>query len=61
MNNDVVIHEMMGDPAGYAITHDREQRHVVTRLADGVEISRHDTRTNAVGACEADRFGCPEN
>jgi hypothetical protein len=57
MNNDVVIHDMMGDPAGYAITHDRTCRHVVTRLADGQEISRHDTRTDAVAACEADRFG----
>lgn len=57
MNNDVVIHDMMGDPTGYAITHDSERRHVVTRLADGVEISRHDTRTDAVAAGEADRFG----
>ena len=57
MNNDVVIHEMMGDPTGCAITHDREGRHVVTRLVDGVEISRHDTRTEAVAAGEADRWG----
>ena len=57
MNNDVVIHEMMGDPTGYAITHDSERRYVVTRLVDGVEISRHDTRADAVAACEANRCG----
>jgi hypothetical protein len=51
----VVIHEHMGDPAGYAIAYDEERRFVVTRLADGAEIGRYDTRVAALAAAEADR------
>jgi hypothetical protein len=51
----VVIHEHMGDPAGYAISYDDEGRFLVTRVADGVEIGRFATRVEAIAAAEADR------
>jgi hypothetical protein len=57
MGQNVVIHERMGDPAGYAITYGDGGRFVVTRLTDRVEIGRYDTRVAAIAAAEADRGG----
>jgi hypothetical protein len=51
----VVIHECMGDPAGYAIAYDEERWFAVIRVADGVWIGRFATRTLAIAAAEADR------
>jgi hypothetical protein len=50
-----VISEHMGDPAGYAIEYDAERRFLVTRLADGAEIGRYETRVEALAAAEEDR------
>jgi hypothetical protein len=55
MGPNVVIHEHMGDPAGYSIAYDAERRFLVTRLTDGVVIGRYDTRVTAIAAAEADR------
>ena len=55
MGRKVVIHERMGDPAGYAIAYAVERRFLVTRLADGVVIGVYDTRVIAIAAAEADR------
>jgi hypothetical protein len=55
MGPNVVIHEHMGDPAGYSIAYDVERRFLVTRLTDGVVIGRYDTRVTAIAAAEADR------
>jgi hypothetical protein len=55
MTRNVVIHEHMGDPAGYSITYDRERRFLVTRLTDRVEIGLYDTRVAAIAAAHADR------
>jgi hypothetical protein len=55
MGRNVVIHEQMGDPAGYAITYDLERRFLVTRLTDCVEIGSYDTRVAALAAAVADR------
>ena len=55
MGRNVVIHERMGDPAGYAITYDRERRLLVTRLTDRTEIGLYETRVEAIAAAEADR------
>ena len=55
MGRNVVIHEHMGDPAGYAIAYDDDGRLVVTRVADGAEIGRFATRVEAIAAAEADR------
>lgn len=51
----VVIHELMGDPAGYAIACAEGDGFLVTRLADCVEIGRYDTRVAAIAAAEEDR------
>jgi hypothetical protein len=53
----VVIHECMGDPAGYAISYDDERWFLVVRLVDGAQIGRFATRTQAIAAAEADRTG----
>ena len=55
MARNVVIHEHMGDPAGYSIAYDAERRLLVTRLVDGVVIGRYDTRVQALAAAQADR------
>jgi hypothetical protein len=55
VGRNVVIHEHMGDPAGYAIAYDVERRFLVTRLVDGAEIGLFDTRVQALAACEEDR------
>lgn len=55
MARNVVIHEHMGDPAGYAIAYDDDGRFVVTRVADGAELGRFATRVEAIAAAEADR------
>jgi hypothetical protein len=57
MGRNVVIHERMGDPAGYSITVDDEGRFVVTRMTDCVEIGRYDTRVAALAAAQVDRHG----
>jgi hypothetical protein len=57
MGRNVVIHECMGDPAGYAIAYVDERRFQVTRLTDGVVIGVYDTRVRAIAAAEADRAG----
>jgi hypothetical protein len=57
MGQNIVIHERMGDPAGYAITYVDGGRFGVTRLTDRVEIGRFDTRVAAIAAAEADRGG----
>ena len=55
MGHNVVIHEHMGDPAGYAIGYDADGLFLVTRLTDCVEIGRYATRVLAIAAAEADR------
>ena len=55
MSRDVVIHDRMGDPSGYALTYDDDGRVVVTRIADRAEIGRFGTRVEALAAAEADR------
>ena len=55
MGRNVVIHERMGDPAGYSITYDDGRRFRVTRLTDCVEIGLYDTRVAAIAAAQADR------
>jgi hypothetical protein len=55
MGHNVVIHELMGDPAGYSICYDEDGRFLVTRLTDCVEIGRYATRVVALAAAEADR------
>jgi hypothetical protein len=55
MGRNVVIHELMGDPAGYSICYDVDGRFLVRRLTDGAEIGRYDTRATAIAAAEADR------
>ena len=55
MGRNVVIHWLMGDPAGYSICYDVDGRFVVTRLTDGAEIGLYDTRVAAIAAAVADR------
>jgi len=55
MGRNIVVHEYMGDPAGYAITYCEGRRFLVTRLTDGVQIGRYDSRVAAIAAAEADR------
>jgi hypothetical protein len=55
MGRNVVIHECMGDPAGYAIAYVVEGRFQVTRLTDGVVLGVYDTRVTAIAAAQADR------
>jgi hypothetical protein len=52
----VVIHEHMGDPAGYSIAYDDERWLLVVRVADGARIGRFATRREAIAAAEADRL-----
>jgi hypothetical protein len=51
----VVVHEHMGDPAGYAISRDAERRFLVVRLSDTALVGRFATRVEALTAAEADR------
>lgn len=51
----VVIHEHMGDPAGYAIAYDEERWFLVIRVVDGARIGRFQSRVEAIAAAEADR------
>jgi hypothetical protein len=60
MGRNVVIHESMGDPAGYSIGYDAERRFLVTRLVDGREIGRYDTRAEGIAAAQADRDAAGE-
>ena len=53
----VVIHEHMGDPAGYSIAYDEHRWFVVVRVADGERIGRFASRAEAIAAAEADRDG----
>ena len=55
MARNVVLHDHMGDPAGYSIAYDADGRFVVVRIADGAEIGRYGTRVEALTAAEADR------
>ena len=56
MGRNVVIHEHMGDPAGYAIAYVVERHFFkVTRLCDGVVIGVYATRVTAIAAAQADR------
>ena len=55
MSRNVVVHEHMGDPAGYSISYDEERRFLVLRLHDAVVIGCFDTRVEAIAAAEADR------
>jgi hypothetical protein len=55
MGRNVVIHEHMGDPAGYSISYDDERRFLVMRISDAALIGRYDTRVEAIAAAEADR------
>jgi hypothetical protein len=52
----VVIHECMGDPAGYSIAYDEERWFLVVRVTDGVWIGRFEHRAQAIAAAEADRM-----
>ena len=60
MGRNVVIHEQMGDPAGYAIASVLERGFEVTRLSDGVVIGVYETRVTAIAAAQADRTGRDE-
>ena len=60
MSRNVVVHEHMGDPAGYLISYDAQRRFVVLRVCDRVEIGRYDTRVKALAAAQADRDHCDE-
>jgi hypothetical protein len=51
----VVIHEHMGDPAGYFIAYDEERWLLVIRVADRAWIGRFESRVQAIAAAEADR------
>jgi hypothetical protein len=51
----VVVHEHMGDPAGYSIAYDEERLLLVVRVADGAWIGRYESRAEAIAAAEADR------
>ena len=55
MGRNVVIHEQMGDPAGYSITYDEERRFVVIRVGDAMLVGRFATRVEALAAAEAHR------
>jgi hypothetical protein len=55
VTRDVVLHDRMGDPAGYSLTYDDDGRFLVTRVADRVEIGRFGSRVQALAAAEADR------
>jgi hypothetical protein len=55
VSRNVVIHEHMGDPAGYCISYDDERRFLVVRMVDAVLVGRFDTRVEAIAAAEADR------
>ena len=55
MSRNVVIHEHMGDPAGYSITYDADRWFLVLRLCDVVEVGRYETRVIAIAAATADR------
>jgi hypothetical protein len=55
----VVIHEHMGDPAGYCIRYDDERRFLVIRMVDAVLVGRFETRVEALAAAEADRAAPP--
>jgi hypothetical protein len=50
-----VIHEHMGDPAGYSIAYDDQRRFLVMRVCDAVLVGRFHTRVEAIAAAEADR------
>jgi hypothetical protein len=52
----VVVHEHMGDPAGYSIAYDEERLLLVVRVADGVRVGRFESRAEAIAAAEADRL-----
>jgi hypothetical protein len=56
----VVIHEHMGDPAGYSIAYDEQRWFQVIRVADGSCIGRFESRVEAIAAAEADRDRLPE-
>jgi hypothetical protein len=51
----VVVHEHMGDPAGYAICYDDARLLLVIRVTDGKHIGRFESRVEAIAAAEADR------
>jgi hypothetical protein len=51
----VVIHERMGDPAGYSIAYDEERWYLVVRVVDEASIGRFESRAQAIAAAEADR------
>jgi hypothetical protein len=51
----VVIHDHMGDPAGYSIAYDEQRWFLVVRVADGARIGRFERRVEAIAAAEADR------
>jgi hypothetical protein len=55
VGRNIVIHEHMGDPAGYAISYDDERRFLVVRILDAVLVGRFSTRVDAIAAAEADR------
>ena len=55
MGRNVVIHEHMGDPAGYCICYDDERRFLVIRIVDAVLVGRFETRVEAIAAAEDDR------
>jgi hypothetical protein len=55
----VVIHQCMGDPAGYSIAYDEERWYLVVRVVDEVSIGRFESRIEAIAAAEADRARPP--
>jgi hypothetical protein len=59
VSRNLVIHEHMGDPAGYAISYDAEFWFLVVRVCDAALVGRFETRIEAIAAAEAHRVGPP--
>jgi hypothetical protein len=59
VGRNLVIHEHMGDPAGYTICYDDERWFVVVRVCDAAQVGRFETRVEAIAAAEADRVVPP--
>jgi hypothetical protein len=55
VSRNLVIHEHMGDPAGYTISYDAEFWFLVVRVCDAALVGRFETRVEAIAAAEDDR------
>jgi hypothetical protein len=55
VSRNLVVHEHMGDPAGYTISYDDERWFLVVRVCDAALVGRFATRVEAIAAAEDDR------